>query len=146
MFGENFTTAGLTEESVRIGDQFSIGEAVVMVTEPRLPCYKLGIKFGRSDILKRFLASGRTGFYLSVVQEGAVKAGDSINLIRQGEDNVTVADIVTLYARDGDNADALRRAIQAEALPESWRKRFQQQLEKVSAANSASKGGSDGAS
>jgi MOSC domain-containing protein YiiM len=141
MFGENFTTEGLTEESVNIGDQFRIGETVVMVTEPRLPCYKLGIKFGRPDILKRFLASGRTGFYLSVVQEGAVEAGDSINLIHAGEDDVTVADIVRLYARDGNDADALRRATQAKALPESWRKRFQQQLEKVLATNSESKGG-----
>ncbi|MBD0327022.1 MAG: MOSC domain-containing protein [Pyrinomonadaceae bacterium] len=138
MFGENFTTEGLTETSVRIGDQFRIGEAVVMVTEPRLPCYKLGIRFGRSDILKRFLASGRTGFYLSVVQEGAVEANDSITPIRQSEDDVTVADIVRLYAHDGNNADALRRAIQVGALPESWRKRFQQQLEKVLSTDSES--------
>ncbi len=146
MFGENFTTEGLTEESVRIGDQFGIGETIVMVTEPRLPCYKLGIKFGRSDILKRFLASGRTGFYLSVVEEGAVEAGDSINLLHPSEDKVTVADIVRLYARAGDDADALRRAIQAQALPDSWRKRFQQQLEKVLATSSHQREASDDAS
>jgi MOSC domain-containing protein YiiM len=138
VFGENFTTEGLTESVVRIGDQFSIGEAVVMVTEPRMPCYKLGIRFGRSDILKRFLASGLTGFYLAVVQEGAVGAGDQINLIRPSEDAVTVADIVKLYTHDGNDADALRRAIQVKTLPESWRKRFQQQLEKVLSIDSKS--------
>ena len=138
VFGENFTTEGLTESGVRIGDQFRVGEAVVMVTEPRLPCYKLGIRFGRSDILKRFLASGLTGFYLAVVQEGAVGAGDQINLIRPSEDAVTIADIVKLYAHDGNDADALRRAIQVKTLPESWRKRFQQQLEKVLSIESKS--------
>jgi MOSC domain-containing protein YiiM len=131
MFGENFTTEGLTESSVQIGDQFRIGEATLMVTEPRLPCYKLGIKFGRSDILKRFLKSGRTGFYLSVSQEGLVEAGESIDLIRRDGNGVTVADIVRLYAHDVGDVETLRRAIQVAALPESWRKHFQQQLEKV---------------
>jgi MOSC domain-containing protein YiiM len=135
MFGENFTTAGLTEASVRIGDQFRIGEATLMVTEPRLPCYKLGIKFGRSDILKRLLQSGRTGFYLSVSQEGFVKAGDSMTLIRHDEGGVTVSDIVRLYAHERGDVETLRRAVQVEALPESWRIHFQQQLEKVLLTN-----------
>jgi MOSC domain-containing protein YiiM len=81
MFGENFTSVGLFESEVNIGDRFSVGSAVVMVTEPRLPCYKLGIKFGRSDIVKKFLASERTGFYFAVLQEGEVGAGDPIELI-----------------------------------------------------------------
>ena len=78
MFGENFTVEGL-DERVNIGDQFSIGSTKVMVTQPRLPCYKLGIKFQRDDILKRFLNSGLTGFYLSVLQEGEVEAGDLVS-------------------------------------------------------------------
>src|SRR5207245_5486116 len=76
MFGENFTTEGLLENAVYIGDRFRIGETEVMVTEPRMPCYKLGIKFGRADIIKRFLASRRTGFYVAVMRVGMVGAGD----------------------------------------------------------------------
>ena len=74
MFGENFTTEGLDETSVHLGDQFRIGGAVVEVTQPRMPCYKLGIRFGRPDMPKRFHASGRCGFYLAVLQEGEVGA------------------------------------------------------------------------
>lgn len=131
MFGENFTTEGLTETAVNIGDQFRIGETRLMVTEPRLPCYKLGIKFGRADILKRFLKSGLTGFYLSVSQEGFVEADDSIEPISQDENGVTVADIVRLYAHERDDVKTLRRALQVEALPESWRSHFQHQLDKL---------------
>jgi MOSC domain-containing protein YiiM len=129
MFGENFTTEGPDESSVNIGDRFRLGSAEVRVTQPRMPCYKLGIKFGRSDILKRFLVSGRTGFYFSVQQEGEVGAGDEIELIGRDENNVTVADIVRLYARDKDDVETLRRAVALEALPESWREHFQRQLE-----------------
>lgn len=129
MFGENFTTEGLNE-SVNIGDQFRVGSAEVMVTEPRMPCYKLGIKFGRNDILKRFLASGRTGFYFSVQREGEVEAGDSIELLARDEHNVTVADITRLYARDRDDLESMRRAIEVEALPDSWRDYFRERLEK----------------
>src|SRR5207302_8414371 len=81
MFGENFTTAGLHESELNIGDRFSVGSAAVMVTEPRMPCYKLGLRFGRSDVIKRFLVSERTGFYFAVLQEGEVGAGDTITLI-----------------------------------------------------------------
>jgi MOSC domain-containing protein YiiM len=129
MFGENFTTEGLDETTVNIGDRFRLGSAEVTVTQPRLPCYKLGIKFGRADILKRFLASGRTGFYFSVQREGEVGAGDEIELIGRDEHNVTVADIVRLYVRDKDDVETLRRAVAVEALTESWREHFRQQLE-----------------
>ncbi len=132
MFGENFTTEGLSETALNIGDQFRVGTAQVMVTEPRMPCYKLGIKFGRSDILKRFLASGRSGFYFSVLQEGEVQAGDKIELIRRDENSVTVADITRLYVRDRRDLETLRRAMAVEALPESWREHFRQQIEKLS--------------
>jgi MOSC domain-containing protein YiiM len=128
MFGENFTTEGLDESAVNIGDRFRLGDAEVMVTEPRMPCYKLGIKFGRTDILKRFLASGRTGFYLSVEREGEVGAGDEIELVGRDENNVTVADVVRLYARDRSDFETMRRAVAVAALPEKWRDHFRQRL------------------
>ena len=83
MFGQNFTTTGLSESELSIGDKFRVGSAVVMVTEPRMPCYKLGIRFSRSDMIKRFLASERTGFYFAVLQEGEVGVGDQIELIEE---------------------------------------------------------------
>jgi MOSC domain-containing protein YiiM len=132
MFGENFTVEGLDESTVNIGDRFRIGSAEVMVTEPRMPCYKLAIKFGRTDIIKRFMASGRTGFYFSVQREGEVGAEDSITLIERDENNVTVADVVRLYARDRGDVQTMRRAIAVEALPLSWRDHFRQQLAKGS--------------
>ena len=128
MFGENFTTEGLDESSVRIGDRFRIGAAELTVTEPRMPCYKLGIKFGRMEMLKRFLASGRTGFYFSVEREGEVGAGDEIELLGRDEHNVTVADITRLYARDQGDFELMRRAVAVEALPAKWREHFGRQL------------------
>jgi len=130
MFGENFTAEGFDDSIINIGDRFRVGSAEVTVTAPRMPCYKLGIKFGRTDILKRFLASGRTGFYLSVQREGEVEAGDEIELIERDENNVTVADITRLYARDRDDIDMMRRAIALEALPDSWRDYFRKRLVK----------------
>jgi len=131
MFGENFTTEGLDERGVRIGDRFSVGSAEVMVTEPRMPCYKLGIKFGRTDIIKRFLASGRTGFYFAVIKEGEVGAGDSVEMVARDEHDITVADITRLYVHDKADLETMRRALEVEALPESWRGYFRQQLEKA---------------
>lgn len=139
MFGENFTTAGLRETEVNIGDKFRVGSAVVMVTEPRMPCYKLGLRFGRSDIIKKFLASERTGFYLAVLQEGEVGADDHFELIEKDPHDVRVSDITRLYARDKSNAVLLRRAIEVEALPESWRGHFQNQLEKLTGHLNGSK-------
>jgi MOSC domain-containing protein YiiM len=129
-FGENFTLEGLTEDQVNIGDRFRIGEAEVMVTQPRLPCYKLGVKFGRTDMVKRFLASRRTGFYLAVLKGGQVEAGDVIELISRDKNNITVADIVRLYAFEKDDTATLLRATQVEALPDGWVDYFQGQLEK----------------
>jgi MOSC domain-containing protein YiiM len=130
MFGENFTTEGLLEEAVFIGDKFRIGEAEVRVTEPRMPCYKLGIKFGRSDIIKRFLASRRTGFYFTVILEGVVGAGDFIKLVWREQEEVSVADITRLYAFEKDDLRMLRRALEVEALPESWKGYFRHRLGK----------------
>ncbi len=130
MFGENFTTDGLLEEAVYIGDRFRIGETEVMVTEPRMPCYKLGIRFGRPDIIKRFLASRRTGFYFAVVRGGMVGAGDAIELMGRAQQEISVADITRLYGFERDDVKALRRAIEIEALPENWKGYFQHQLDK----------------
>jgi len=130
VFGENFTTEGLLEEAIYIGDRFGIGETEVIVTEPRMPCYKLGIKFGRADIIKRFLASRRTGFYFAVAREGLVSAGDAIELIGREQQEISVADITRLYAFEKNNLKSLRRAIEVEALPENWKGYFQHQLDK----------------
>jgi MOSC domain-containing protein YiiM len=131
MFGENFTSAGLFESELNIGDKFRVGSAVVMVTEPRMPCYKLGIKFNRPDIIKRFLASERTGFYFAVLQESEVGVGDPIELIEGSKNSVRVSDIALLYTREKHNVGLLRRAIEVEALPESWKSYFQHRLEKL---------------
>ena len=130
-FGENFTTIGLLETETNIGDRFKIGSAEVMVTQPRMPCYKLGIRFGRSDIIRRFLASERSGFYLSVTKEGEVAAGDEFELIEKNASGVRVVDVTRLYSSDKSNVDLLRRAIATEALPASWRSYFQDRLEKL---------------
>ena len=130
-FGENFTTEGLHEDAVCIGDRFGIGTAAVVVTEPRLPCYKLAGRFRRQDLIKRFLASGRTGFYFAVAREGEVGAGDRIQRLARDPHGVTVADITRLYARDKKNLALLRRAVEAEALPESWRVYFAERIAKL---------------
>ena len=129
MFGENFTTEGLLENDVNVGDRFSVGEAELMVTEPRLPCYKLGIKFGRADIIRKFLQSRRTGFYFAVIKEGQVQAGDELELLSRDANNITIADITRLYAFEKDDLNTLRRAVKLNALSESWREYFQKQLQ-----------------
>src|SRR6266849_2536397 len=142
MFGENLTIAGtinredainrvLTEETVYIGDHFQVGSAQLVVKQPRLPCYKLGLKFGRDDILKRFLQSGLTGFYFAVLKEGEVAAGDPIRLLQRDEGQVIVADITRLYHQDKHNLDLLRRVVAVESLPEGWRSYFLQRLARL---------------
>lgn len=131
MFGENLTTRGLLESDVNIGDRFRIGQAEVVVTEPRMPCYKLGLKFGRDDIIKRFLACRRTGFYFAVLKEGEVRAGDAVHRISRDAHGVTVADITHLYANKRGNLELLHRAVQVEALPWSWRTYFQAGIRKL---------------
>ncbi len=130
-FGENFTIEGLLEENAFVGDRFRVGDTEIMATEPRMPCFKLGLKFGRADMIKRFLASRRSGFYCSVVREGVVGAGDAMELIKREQKEVSMADIVRLYAFDKNDAKGLRRAIEVEALPENWKGYFRHQLEKA---------------
>lgn len=131
MFGENLTTTGLLETEINIGDKFRIGTAEVMVTQPRMPCYKLGLKFGRADIIKRFLQSERTGFYLAVLKEGEVGAGDELESLARDAHDVRVSDVTRLYTREKHSAALLSRAIEVEALPASWRVYFQDRLEKL---------------
>ncbi len=128
MFGENFTTEGILEDAVHVGDHIKVGSVEFVVTQPRMPCYKLAIRFGRLDIIKRFLHSGRTGFYLAVLREGEVTAGDSIELLARDEHGVTVADIVSLYTADATNQELLRRVSELPALPAGWRDYFRQRI------------------
>ena len=128
IFGENFTTEGMLEEAVHIGDHIKVGSAEFVVTQPRMPCYKLAIRFGRPDIVKRFLHSGRTGFYLAAHREGEVTAGDSIELLARDEHGVTVADVVSLYVTDVTNQDLLRRVSELPALPAGWRDYFRKRI------------------
>jgi MOSC domain-containing protein YiiM len=124
-FGENLTVEGLNETERRVGDVLRIGTAEFLVTQPRLPCYKLNLRFQRPDMVKRFLRSGRTGFYLAVIKEGELAAGDEIELVPTGRSAVTIPEIVSLYtSRTGDGA-LLQRAIATPALPQSWREYFQ---------------------
>jgi len=131
MFGENFTTDGILEDTVNVGDRFRVGDAEVMATEPRVPCYKLGIKFGRSDIIKRFLQSRRTGIYFAVTQEGEVRVGDEIKLLSRDENGITIADITRLYAFEKNDLSGLRQVVKLPALSESWREYFASRLKKL---------------
>jgi MOSC domain-containing protein YiiM len=134
IFGENFTTDGLLENSVHLGDRFLVGSAEVVVTQPRLPCYKLGVRFDSDDMVKRFLSSGRSGFYLAVTREGEVGAGDEIKPISRDPNAVPVSEITRLYiAKRFSNVDvaSLRRALLVSALPASWKDYFRDRLAKA---------------
>jgi MOSC domain-containing protein YiiM len=128
MFGENFTTEGILESEMFIGDRLSIGTAVVRVTEPRMPCFKLGLRFGRDDILKSFHATARTGLYVAVEEEGEVEAGESFTILSRDPHKMTVADVTRVYAHDRDDLDTLERLTELPSLSESWREYFQAQL------------------
>jgi MOSC domain-containing protein YiiM len=128
MFGENLTIEGLMEKEVNIGDRFRIGSSVLAVTQPRMPCFKLAAKFGRDDIIKRFLDSLRSGFYLAVIEEGEVGSGDVIERIHRDENDITIAATVNAYANGADDQDWLARASRHESLPKGWRKHFQKLL------------------
>ena len=121
MFGENFTTEGLTEENVQVGDRFRIGSSIVMIRQPRVPCYKLAAKFQRDDILQRFLRSGHSGFYFSVEQEGGVEVGDSFQLLSREDNAITIAEMNLLFVKQKYDRDLLQKAIATAALPGDWR-------------------------
>jgi MOSC domain-containing protein YiiM len=130
-FGENFTTDGLLEDTVHIGDRLSAGSAEFVVTQPRLPCYKLGIRFQSTDMVRRFFASRRTGFYLAVEREGETGAGDEIAVIARDPHGIPVSEVTRLYAQkayDDTDAASARRLIEVAALPESWKEYFRERL------------------
>lgn len=133
MFGENFTTEGLLEDAVNVGDQFEIGSSKIVATQPRMPCYKLGVRFGRMDVIRRFMTSGRPGIYFKILKEGEVKTGDKIKNIKRDKNNVTVKDIVSLYISKNhiDIIEMMRRAIKIRDLPEGWRYEFEQKIEQL---------------
>ena len=127
-FGENFTTEGLLEDEVGIGDRYRVGTVELVVTQPRMPCYKLAIRFKRPDMVKRFLQSRRSGFYLAVEREGEVGAGDAIERFARDERRLTVADVVALYATDSANQPLLENASDHPSLPATWREYFRKRL------------------
>jgi len=128
-FGENLTVTGVPlEQEVAVGDRFRIGSAELVVTQPRMPCYKLGIRFGRDDMIKRFLASGRTGYYLAVETEGDVGAGDTIQPLARHPAGIPVAEITRVYARDRDDVETIERLAVLDALPDDWRSYFEKKL------------------
>ena len=134
MFGENLTTQGLTEDTVNIGDQYQIGSSRLVVTQPRMPCYKLGIKFGRMDILEKFINSRRPGIYYKILQEGDLGAGDNITLLYKDKNNVTINDIVSLYLNDHndkENISKMKKATKLKSLPESWKIYFAQKISRL---------------
>jgi len=137
MFGENFTTSGLREDEIHVGDRLQIGSATVMVRQPRVPCYKLAAKFQRDDILERFLRSGRSGFYFSVEQEGPVASGDSFQLISQDRHGITIAEMNRLFVSEKYNRELLQKALDTASLPEEWREYFSRRLDPPSVSQSS---------
>jgi MOSC domain-containing protein YiiM len=141
MFGENFTIDSSPENnaeeaSVHLGDTFSVGSAEVVVTQPRLPCYKLGVRFQFDQMVKRFLASGRTGFYVAVIREGEVGSGDEFKVIARDLNGVPVSEITRLYIAkrySDDDANSMQQALQVTALPDSWKDYLRERLQKMSA-------------
>jgi MOSC domain-containing protein YiiM len=134
MFGENFTVDGFLENSLHLGDRLSVGSAEAIVTQPRLPCYKLGIRFESDQMVKRFLASRRTGFYLAVTREGDVGAGDDIKVIGRDANEVPVSEITRLYiakSYDDNDVTAVRRVLRIGAVPEDWKEFFRERLETI---------------
>jgi MOSC domain-containing protein YiiM len=127
-FGENFTTTGLSEDELHIGDRLQLGSAVLMVRQPRMPCYKLAAKFQRDDMIERFLHSGRSGFYFSVEQEGEVAVGDSFKFLSRDSSAITIAEMNLLFISNKYDHNLLQKAMNTSALPEDWREYFAPRL------------------
>ena len=132
-FGENFTVEGMREDQIHVGDIFRVENALVQVTQPRIPCFKLGIKMNMARFPKLFLASGRVGFYLRVLEEGEVGAGDVVDRVWNDPNRMTVREINYLLYFDGQNLADARRALAIEALSPGWRDSFEERLRKAGA-------------
>lgn len=134
-FGENFTVEGMLEDEIHVGDVFRVGGALVEVTQPRVPCYKLGIKMGLPRFVKTFLASCRVGFYLRVLEEGEVDAGDGFEYVRTETERMTVREICHLLYFDIKDLDGARKALRIRALSPGWRQSFEERLAKTGASS-----------
>ena len=132
VFGENLTTEGLREDEVCVGDEFRIGTARLVVTQPRMPCYKLGLRFGDPQMPKRFVAHRRPGIYFAVVEEGEIGSGDAIERVRRDENGVTVADVLRLIVDEKGDSELLRRALRVPALADVWQREFRERLANLS--------------
>ncbi len=130
-FGENLTVEGMDDEEIRIGDVFRIGDATVEVTQPRVPCFKLGILMGIPDFHTAFAAALRTGFYLRVVEPGEIGAGDMIEQVGKAEASMTVREMMHLLYFDTENIDGAHRALAIEALSPGWRQSFVERIEQA---------------
>ena len=131
MFGENLTTEDLFESNVNIGDTFQIGSSQVVATQPRMPCYKLGVKFGRMDIIKKFLESGKSGIYFKVVKEGEIGVDDPIRLIKKDNNDVTIKYLGDLVTKDKENTRLMEKAVKVQDLPQGWKNYFLEKLSKL---------------
>ena len=129
-FGENFTVTGLLETEVYVGNSYRVGAAVVQVTQPRVPCYKLGIRMNDPSFVKRFMVAERSGFYLRVLEEGLVGAGDRFELVQEDPQQMTVHDINHLLYFEQDPLLA-EKALKIEALAPGWRASFEDMLATV---------------
>jgi MOSC domain-containing protein YiiM len=134
-FGENFTVEGMLEDSVCIGDVFRVGDALVEVSQPRPPCFKLGIKMGMPRFPKLFLGSGRVGFYLRVLEEGEVSAGDTFDLIESDPERMTVREMSHLLFFDLEDLEGAERALRIRALSPGWHDSFRERLIKAGRIN-----------
>ncbi len=130
-FGENLTTRGLREDTLHIGDRLRVGSAVLTVTQPRMPCYKLGLRFERDDMVERFLVSRRSGFYFSVEKEGEIEAGSEIELVESNPERVSIADVLNLYLGTERSPELIERALRVDALPEGWKEELIAKLQRL---------------
>lgn len=133
-FGENLTVGALDERRIHVGDRLRVGGALLELTTPREPCFKLGIRMGDPRFIKRFAAAGRTGVYARVLEEGPIAAGDTIVCVEEAADQPTIAELHRLFAFARDDVDGLRRAIAAPALPDGWRRMYERAIEQTAAA------------
>jgi MOSC domain-containing protein YiiM len=130
-FGENLTAEGWLEEDVGVGDRYRVGSAELTVTHPRMPCYKLGLRFGRVDMVERFLTARRNGFYLAVAREGDVGQGDAIELVERHATRLSIAEVVALYRDPAAETARLALAALHPGLCPAWQEHFRKRLQKT---------------
>jgi MOSC domain-containing protein YiiM len=127
-FGENLTTVGLLEDAVHIGDEFRVGTARLVITQPRMPCYKLGLRFDDPGMVKTFLQAGKPGIYFAVLEEGVVGPGDPIERVAEDGSRITVTEMFLLVLDHDAAPDALRRLLGVPSLAAVWREELEERL------------------